>query len=70
MGLGKTIQGVREVEVRKVLVVCPASLKSQWQIEIQRFSGRSTEIVEGPARDRVAVYAGDAFFTICNYEQP
>ena len=76
MGLGKTIQGVgvaellaREAEVRKVLVVCPASLKSQWRSEIQRFSGRSTEIVAGPARDRASAYASDAFFTICNYEQ-
>ncbi len=76
MGLGKTIQGVgvaellaREAEVRRVLVVCPASLKSQWRNEIQRFSGRSTEIVSGPARGRASAYVGDAFFTICNYEQ-
>jgi hypothetical protein len=76
MGLGKTIQGVgvaellaREAEARKVLVVCPASLKSQWRSEIQRFSGRSTEIVAGPARGRASAYASDAFFTICNYEQ-
>jgi superfamily II DNA or RNA helicase len=76
MGLGKTIQGVgvaeflaREAGARKVLVVCPASLKSQWRSEIQRFSGRSTEIVSGAAKDRAHAYAGDAFFTICNYEQ-
>ncbi|OYV88468.1 MAG: helicase, partial [Planctomycetia bacterium 21-64-5] len=38
MGLGKTIQGVgaaellaREADIKKVLVVCPASLKSQWR---------------------------------------
>ena len=76
MGLGKTIQGVgvaellaREVGIRKVLVVCPASLKSQWRAEIQRFSGRATELVSGPAAGRARVYGGDAFFTICNYEQ-
>jgi SNF2 family DNA or RNA helicase len=76
MGLGKTIQGVgvaellaREVGIKKVLVVCPASLKSQWRSEIQRFSGRSAEIVSGPASGRAGAYAGDAFFTICNYEQ-
>jgi superfamily II DNA/RNA helicase len=76
MGLGKTIQGVgtaellaREAGIRKVLIVCPASLKSQWRSEIQRFSGRSTEIVAGAAKDRAHAYAGDAFFTICNYEQ-
>jgi superfamily II DNA or RNA helicase len=76
MGLGKTIQGVgvaellaREVGIRKVLVVCPASLKSQWRSEIHRFSDRTTELVSGPAKDRARAYAGDAFFTVCNYEQ-
>jgi len=76
MGLGKTIQGVgvaellaREAGARKVLVVCPASLKTQWRNEIERFSVRSTEIVSGAAKDRAHAYAGDAFFTICNYEQ-
>ena len=76
MGLGKTIQGVgvaellaRELGITKVLVVCPASLKSQWRSEIARFSGRSTELVAGTAEDRGHLYAGDAFFTICNYEQ-
>jgi hypothetical protein len=76
MGLGKTIQGVgvaellaREVGIRKVLVVCPASLKSQWRAEIQRFSDRATELVSGSAAGRACVYGGDAFFTICNYEQ-
>jgi len=76
MGLGKTIQGVgvaellaREAGIRKVLIVCPASLKSQWRSEIQRFSGRATEIIAGPAKGRARAYAGDAFFTICNYEQ-
>jgi superfamily II DNA or RNA helicase len=76
MGLGKTIQGIgvaellaREANVRKVLVVCPTSLKSQWRSEIRRFSRRSVEIVSGTAKDRPLTYAGDAFFTICNYEQ-
>ncbi len=76
MGLGKTIQGIgvaellaREAGVRKVLVVCPASLKSQWRAEIERFSGKSATVVVGSTKDRAAAYEGDAFFTICNYEQ-
>jgi len=76
MGLGKTIQGVgvaellaRESGVERVLVVCPTSLKSQWQNEIQRFSGRSSAIVSGSAADRVGQYQNPEFFTICNYEQ-
>ena len=43
MGLGKTIQGVgvaellaREAWIRRGLIVCPASLKSQWRAEINR----------------------------------
>ena len=47
MGLGKTIQAIAATEVlarhfgvSKVLVVCPTSLKYQWQSEIARFSGR------------------------------
>jgi len=76
MGLGKTIQGVgvaellaREAEIRKVLVVCPASLKSQWRNEIQRFSGRDCQLVLGPHSTRASQYNNDCFFTICNYEQ-
>jgi superfamily II DNA or RNA helicase len=76
MGLGKTIQGVgvaeflaRETELRKVLVVCPASVKSQWRNEIHRFSHRSCQIVLGEMKTRAEQYNNDCFFTICNYEQ-
>ncbi len=76
MGLGKTIQGVgtaeylaREAEIRKVLIVCPASLKSQWRNEIHRFCDRDVQLVSGPAADRAAQYDNDCFFTVCNYEQ-
>ncbi|MEI8372662.1 MAG: DEAD/DEAH box helicase [Planctomycetota bacterium] len=76
MGLGKTIQGVgtaellaREAGISKVLVVCPASLKSQWRNEIQRFCDRSVQLVVGSAAQRAQVYENDAFFTLCNYEQ-
>jgi superfamily II DNA or RNA helicase len=76
MGLGKTIQGVglaeflaRESGVQKVLIICPASLKSQWQEEIKRFSDRSACLVLGTAKNRKHQYSGKDFFTICNYEQ-
>jgi superfamily II DNA or RNA helicase len=76
MGLGKTIQGVgvaellaREANIAKVLVVCPASLKSQWRSEIRRFSKRGVALVLGSAKDRTRAYSGDTFFTVCNYEQ-
>ena len=48
MGLGKTIQAIAATEilarhfgVAKVLVICPTSLKYQWQSEISRFTGRT-----------------------------
>lgn len=76
MGLGKTIQGIgvaellaREAGIQRVLVVCPASLKSQWRAEIQRFSDRDAQLILGSAADRAAQYGDDCFFTICNYEQ-
>ncbi len=76
MGLGKTIQGIgvaellaREAGIRKVLIVCPASLKSQWRSEIHRFSDRQCQLVLGKASERAGQYDNDAFFTVCNYEQ-
>lgn len=76
MGLGKTIQaiGVAELlaqlaDIRRVLIVCPASLKSQWRNEIARFSGRTTQIVLGNGAERMEQYSSNEFFTICNYEQ-
>src|SRR5262249_38688112 len=54
MGLGKTIQGVgvaeilaREAGISKVLVICPASLKSQWRNEIHRFCDRDVQLITG-----------------------
>ena len=76
MGLGKTLQGIgvaellaREAGIRKVLVVCPASVKAQWRSEVLRFSGRDCQIVLGSAAGRSGQYENECFFTICNYEQ-
>jgi SNF2 family DNA or RNA helicase len=76
MGLGKTIQGIgvaemlsRHAAISKVLVICPASLKSQWRLEIKRFSDRSCRLILGSAKERPAQYDSDSFFTVCNYEQ-
>jgi hypothetical protein len=76
MGLGKTIQGIGVAEmlsyeagISKVLVICPASLKAQWRLEIMRFSNCSHQLVLGSAKERAAQYHNPSFFTICNYEQ-
>jgi superfamily II DNA or RNA helicase len=76
MGLGKTMQGVgmaellaREADVGKVLVICPASVKSQWRSEIHRFCDRDVQLVHGAAAERQSQYGNGCFFTVCNYEQ-
>ncbi len=76
MGLGKTIQGIgvaeflsRQVSISKVLIICPASLKAQWRIEIKRFSHRSSCLILGAYKGPAAQYHNDSFFTVCNYEQ-
>lgn len=76
MGLGKTIQGIgvaeilaRQAGISRVLVVCPASLKSQWAAEIAKFGGRDSQVILGPGSERAGQYRSGAFFTICNYEQ-
>lgn len=80
MGLGKTIQAIAAMEilarhfgVSKVLVICPASLKYQWQSEIARFSGRQGEnaarVVSGGRAQRQSDYRVDDFCKITNYEK-
>lgn len=76
MGLGKTIQAIaaaeimaREFGVERVLVVCPTSLKHQWEREIARFTDRRTTVIGGVRTRRAALYAGaTTFFTITNYD--
>lgn len=76
MGLGKTIQAVgvaellaRDANIKKVLIVCPASLKSQWRNEIHKFCDRDVQLVAGGAQSRGEQYSSGCFFTACNYEQ-
>lgn len=77
MGLGKTIQAIaaaellaREFGLERALVVCPTSLKAQWQREIERFSQRSALVIQGPLHERARqLRDGDgAFFKIVNYD--
>jgi superfamily II DNA or RNA helicase len=76
MGLGKTIQAIgaaellaREAGIRKVLIICPASVKSQWRNEIYRWGDRDVQLIAGQLAGRAAQYRNNCFFTICNYEQ-
>ncbi len=75
MGLGKTIQAIAAVEimsrqfgVERVLIVCPTSLKHQWEREIARFVGRPTQVVGGLRPRRQQHFAAEAFYKITNYD--
>jgi superfamily II DNA or RNA helicase len=76
MGLGKTIQAIgvtellaQEASLKKVLVICPASLKSQWRNEVQRFVDRDVQLIAGQTAGRADQYRNNCMFTVCNYEQ-
>ena len=64
MGLGKTTSAViasLESESKKVLLICPASLKINWEREIRNYTDRSVYICEGKKYE-------DADFIITNYD--
>ena len=78
MGLGKTIQAIAACALlhhlgraRRVLIVTPASLKAEWEEQIQRFTGLPLRLVFGGRALRSQIYneADAPFFTIANYEQ-
>jgi superfamily II DNA or RNA helicase len=75
MGLGKTVQAVAVAEimarlfgVERVLVICPTSLKHQWQREIERLGPCSVGVVNGLRRQRELCFGTDTFFKVMNYD--
>ena len=65
MGLGKTtstIISALETGAKKVLIVCPASLKINWQREIANYSDRTVYIAEGKK------FSDEHDFVIVNYD--
>jgi SNF2 family DNA or RNA helicase len=76
MGLGKTVQAAAAAVLKKqifgftkTLVVCPATLKSQWKKEIEKFTNEKALIVSGTPKEREESYLdGSYFFFIVNYE--
>ncbi len=78
MGLGKTPQAIAACallhhlgKARRALVVTPASLKTEWEEQIRKFTTLGQRLVFGPRSARAAAYADPTppFFTIVNYEQ-
>lgn len=76
MGLGKTIQAIgvalvkkQVFDFKKTLIICPASLKSQWKSEIEKFSDEQAIVVDGFPDERAEIYKNNtAYFQIINYE--
>ncbi len=76
MGLGKTVQALAAAEllrqlgkVRRVLVVCPASLKAEWEDQLAQFTGQRAKSIFGSRADRMRAYTEAHAFCVCNYEQ-
>jgi superfamily II DNA or RNA helicase len=78
MGLGKTVQAIAAMaqlvqrgEVRRTLIVCPASLKHQWLREILLFTRLTEEdvaVVSGNREAREACYAAAPPVLVTSYE--
>ena len=65
MGLGKTtatIIAALETGAKKILIICPASLKINWQREIENYSDRTVYIAEGKK------FSTESDFVIVNYD--
>ncbi len=65
MGLGKTtatIIAALETRSKKILIICPASLKINWQREIENYSDRPVYIAEGKK------FSTESDFVIVNYD--
>ena len=75
MGLGKTVQAIgivqlmhEHLQVQKVLIICPTSLKYQWQTEIEKFSTASVKVIEGNYLVRKNMYSEeDTLYKIVSY---
>jgi SNF2 family DNA or RNA helicase len=74
MGLGKTIQAIASAEIlanelgiEKVLIICPTSLKYQWQMEINKFTNREVNVIEGLIHKRRKQYEDNQFYKIISY---
>jgi superfamily II DNA or RNA helicase len=75
MGLGKTLQSIAAAVwlkehggVKRILIVCPASLKQQWAKEISKFTELESQVIQGPPQKRGVQYRRKVSFHILNYE--
>ena len=71
MGLGKTvtaIQALLDLEIQKVLILCPATLKQNWRNEFLKHYSIDTTVVSGNKKERAALWLSEDRFIIANYD--
>jgi hypothetical protein len=75
MGLGKTIQALaaaeilaKQMDVERVLIICPTSLKHQWEREIEKFTSRDVKVIGGLSPDRRQLFEATSFYKVTNYD--
>lgn len=72
MGLGKTIQTLAWLQLnpkaRPTVVVCPASLKSNWERETRRWTDIPVHILSGTTPETELLYSYQGSLFIINYD--
>ncbi len=74
VGLGKTVQTIKAIEklnLNKILIICPKSIKKQWREEIKKWSpslSSSTIVIEGDRKKREMLWQTPSKIKIINYE--
>jgi SNF2 family DNA or RNA helicase len=75
MGLGKTVQAIgvaqllhEYMQAQKALIICPTSLKYQWQTEIEKFTTSKAMVIEGNYLNRQRLYKEEgSLYKIASY---
>jgi SNF2 family DNA or RNA helicase len=74
MGLGKTLQAIavaelmkREFKIERVLIICPTSLKYQWQSEIEKFTNSKAKVISGLPHHRAEQMQDNCFYNVISY---
>jgi SWI/SNF-related matrix-associated actin-dependent regulator 1 of chromatin subfamily A len=72
MGLGKSIEAIGVMEhlnLKKVLIICPNSLKSNWQREIYKWTQKQSHIVNGELSQGINIINYERLLTLADKEK-